>query len=528
MGNGYWGKMLRVDLTKGLVDEETLDEEFLRNFIGGIGLAVNVLIREVGPEIDPLDPASRLIFAVGPFQATKITGSGKWIVAARSPLTGILGFAAAGGDWGVSLKKAGYEALIVQGKAEAPVYLWISDGDVEIKDASRMWGKDSYEAIDLIRKDLREPKASVASIGQSGEKQVAIANIVADKHSFAGRCGLGAVMGSKNLKAIAIKGTKETQVGNPDHVKALVKSLGEKVAQNSYDFRVYGTPVEIPKVDKQGDWPVKYWSEDCWPEGAAKLSGARYKEVLAATPLGCAHCVIACHRNISVEEPGQYAVTGAGPQYEALAMLGSNLLVDDLKAISKANDLCNRYGIDVISAGGLIGFAITCYEKGLLTIEDTGRDLKWGDKELLIDLVQEIGEKKGLGELFARGIAPAAKEIGPEAEKIAVHVKGLDLPAHDPRAFFGWAIGYATGPRGACHCHGLAGYPPQGLLIPEMGISEKPDRHKMEGVEKVAAACQDLSALDDCLVTCNFTHFGGLSVTDMLEVLNAITGWERC
>ena len=526
MGDGYWRKVLRVDLSKNVVEEEELDEEVLRKFIGGIGLGANVLLQEVGPEVDPLSPANRLIFAVGPFQATRITGSGKWVVVSKSPLTGILGFSAAGGEWGVNLKRAGYEALIVQGVAAKPVYLWIDDGRVEIKDASPMWGRDSYEATDLIREDVGEVKASVAVIGQAGEKEVAIANIVVDKHSFAGRCGLGAVMGSKNLKGIAVRGTKEVEVNDPDQVKELVKSLGKKVAGNASGMRDYGTPGEIPKVNKQGDWPVKYWSEDYWDEGARNLAGVRYREELTRKPVPCANCVIACHRDIEVKEPEKYAVSGAGPEYEAIGMLGSNLLVSDLKAIAKANDLCNRYGMDVISTGAFIGFSTECYEKGLLTKEDTGLELRWGDGDLLIDLVKQIGEKKGLGELFANGILNAARKIGPEAERIAVHVKGLDFPAHDPRAFFGWAIGYATGPRGACHTHGLAGYPPQGLLIPEMGISEKPDRHQMEGSEKVAAVCHDLSALDDSFVTCNFQHFGGLSLTDMLDSLNAITGWE--
>lgn len=525
MGNGYWSKLLRVNLSENSVNEVPLSEERLRKLLGGIGLAVDTLYKEVGSEVDPLDPRNEIIFSVGPLQGTNITGSGKWIVASKSPLTGILGFGAAGGDWGVNLKKAGYETLIVQGKAKTPSYLWIDNDQVKIKDASQMWGRDSYEATELVKQDLNQHEASIATIGQAGEKTVSIANIVVDNHSFAGRCGLGAVMGSKNLKGIAVRGTKEVDVSHPDRVKELVKNLAKKVAENASGMRDLGTAGEIPKVNKQGDWPIKYWSRDHWEEGAKKLSGTRYDEKLTKKSVPCANCVIACHRDVEVKEPEKYAISGAGPEYEALGMLGSNNLVSNLKAIAKANDLCNRYGLDVISTGAFIGFAIECYEKGLLTKEDTGRELDWGDSDMVIDLVKQIGERKGLGELFSDGILDAAESIGSEAEDIAMHVKGLDFPAHDPRAFFGWAISYATGPRGACHTHGLAGYAPQGLLLPEMGIDEEPDRHEMKGSEKIAAIYQDLSALDDSFVTCNFQHFGGFSLTDMLDSLNAITGW---
>jgi len=526
MSKAYWNKGLRVDLSSGDVREEGISEEACRRLLGGIGFAADLILREVGREVHPLEPDNRLVFAVGPLQATRITGSGKWLVASKSPLTGILGFAAASAEWGVMLKKAGHEMLIIQGAATKPVYLWIDDGKVEIKDASGIWGMDAYETWDRIKEDLGAPKVSVACIGPSGEKKVAIANIVADKHSFAGRCGLGAVMGSKNLKAIAVRGTKEVEVAHPQDVEELRREINRRVAQEASALREYGTAGEIPKVNKQGDWPVKYWTGDHFDEGAEKLSGVRYKEELKAKPEACANCVLACHRDIEVDEP-KYAVKGAGPEYEALGMLGSCNLVSNLKAVAKANDLCNRYGLDVISTGAFIGFATECYEKGLITKDLAGGlELKWGDGDLLVELVKQIGEKRGLGELFSKGILHAADEIGGEAKEIAVHVKGLDFPAHDPRAFFSWAISYATGPRGACHTHGLAAYAAQGVLLPEAGIDEEPDRHDMEGKEKIAAAFHDLSALDDSLVVCNFQHFGGMTLTDMLLSLNAVTGWE--
>ncbi len=340
MNDGYWKKMLRIDLSNNTITNEDLSDETLRRLLGGVGLGTKVLLDEVGYDVDPLSPENRVIFSVGPLQATSITGSGKWMVTSKSPLTGILGFSAAGGDWGVNLKNAGYEAIVIQGKAKNPSYILIQDDQVEIKDASQIWGKDSYETVDLIRDQLEDPGISVAAIGQAGEKKVAIANIVADQHSFAGRCGLGAVMGAKNLKAIAIKGTKKANVNNLEKVRELVKNLGKKISKNASGMRELGTPGEIPKVNKQGDWPVKYWSEDYWEEGAERLSGTRYDEELTKKPVPCANCVLACHRDIEIEEPEKYALSGPGPEYEALGMLGSNLLIPDLAAISKANDLC--------------------------------------------------------------------------------------------------------------------------------------------------------------------------------------------
>ncbi|MCD6574466.1 aldehyde ferredoxin oxidoreductase family protein [Candidatus Aerophobetes bacterium] len=536
MGDGYWRKLLRIDLSTNLVKEESISEDLCKKLLGGVGFGAEILLKEVGPEVHPFDPENRLIFGLGPFQATQIPGSGKWIAVSKSPLTNILCFSVAGGRMGSMLKRAGYDGLIIQGRASKPVYIWIDNDRVEIKDASFLWGKDTVETVDIIRDKLNEPKAAIACIGQAGERLVGIACIVVDKSSFAGRGGLGAVMGSKNLKAVAVKGTKNVEVFDSGKVMSLTREINQKIRTTApEEFLKGGTTCEVIPTEEFGDLPLRYWAGDTggiWKEGAKKIGDPYYTQALKVDIKECAkwscdNCPIRCHRFIHLEEPPEYAVTGIGPQYEALAMLGSCNLVDDLAAISRANDLCNRYGVDCISAGAFVGFATECYERGLLTKKETGgQELKWGDGELLINLVKQIGEREGLGKLFANGIVRAAEAIGGEAKEIAVHVKGMDFPAHDPRAFFSLAVSYATGARGACHTHGLCFKAAQGALLPEMGITEPPDRFEMERKEYIAAKFHDLSALHDSLTMCNFMLFGGMGITDMLNCVNAITGWD--
>ena len=536
MSKGYWGKILRVNLTNGQISEDKLSDEYCKKYLGGVGFAADILLKEVDKEVGALDPENRLIFGVGPFQASAVPGSGKWIVVAKSPLTNAICYSIAGANFGSMLKRAGYDGLIIQGKANHPVYLWINDGKVEIKDAVSSWGKDTAETVDVIRKELDEPKASVADIGVAGEKLVAIACIAVDKDSYAGRGGLGAVMGSKNLKAVAVKGTQKSEVADPKRVLELAKELNQKILKTAPEgFLKGGTTGETTPGEELGDLPIKYWRGDSggvWVKQAEKLSYPYYSEALnvdlaKCAKIACRNCPIHCHRYMDTEGSGKYAVVGSGPEYEALGMLGSCNLVEDIHAVAKANQLCDLYGMDCISAGAFAAFATECYEKGLLTKEDTfGQELKWGDGDQVIEIVRQLGEREKLGELFADGIVKAAEKIGGDAPKLAVHTKGMDFPAHDPRAFFSLAVSYATSSRGACHTHGLCFKAACGLLQPEMGITEAPDRFDMEGKDFVAAKFHDLSALQDAVTMCNFMMFGGFSITDMLDSVNAVTGWN--
>ncbi len=528
INNGYWGKMLRVNLSSKSVIEEEIKEDFVKKYIGGSGFGAKILYDEVPSSVKPYDQENKIIFATGPFQATKITGAAKFSIITRSPLTGIFGDAAAGASFGIELKNSGYDALIIEGKADRPVYLWINNNNIQFMDASRIWNLDSYKTIDTIKDELDNDKVSIACIGPAGEKMVAIACIVVDKHSFAGRCGLGAVMGSKNLKAVVVKGNKKCPVYDLDRLKKLVKKIGKTVHDNTIEMHKHGTPSAVIKQEELGDMPVKYWKGDVWKEGAQKIGAPNYTKVLKAKPLSCKYCTIGCHRLIEIEEPKKYSLKGAGPEYETLAMIGSNILLDDVKALAKANDLCNRYGIDTISTGAFIGFTMECYEKGILTPgKAEGFSISWGDADKIIKMIHKIGKKEGyIGKLFCNGIKGAVEKLGKETEKIAVEVKGLDFPGHDPRAYFSLAINYATGNRGACHERGNPLVASMGALLPVMGIKNDVDRFAMKNSEFITAKYQDYSALEGALVHCKFMLFGGMNLEEILDVLNAVTGWN--
>lgn len=529
MGSGYWEKVLRVDLSSAAVTEEIVPIDVWKKYLGGGGYGAKVLYDEVDKETGALEEGNKLVFAPGPIQAAKQTGAAKFTVAAKSPITGIYGESAAGAGWGMALKGSGYDALIIQGKAATPSYLVIDDNTIEIRDARKFWGQDAFESSDLILADTGLEKASICTIGQAGENKVAIACIVVDKHSFAGRCGLGAVMGSKNLKAVVVRGSLKVPVHDQAKLSGINKDIGKTVHENTKDWlRLHGTPFVEIGCDSDGDTPTKNWQQAHWPEGAEKLGCPSYTDELKAKPHSCNSCVVGCHRDIEITEPTEYAMKGPGPEYESLGMLGNNCLMDDVKALAFMNDLCNRYGVDCISMGSFLGFAMDCLEKGYMKPEDIGgRDLKWGDKDNMIALIHDLCNlKPGFGELFMNGIVPAAEKLGEKALELAPHVKGLDLPAHDPRAFFSLALNYATGSVGPHHERGNPQVASAGFLLPEAGVASAVDRFEMENSELVAARYQDYGTLTQSVCHCKFMFFGGYSMSVMLDTLNAITGWD--
>ncbi len=532
MGNGYWQKTLRIDLTTGNISVETIPEDDLRRYLGGAGLGAEILRRELPAKINAYDPANRVIFATGAFQGPAVPGGAKFSIMGISPVTGTFSDTAAGANWGPALKNAGYDVVIIQGKSESPVYVHIVDDQVTLQDAGALVGKDSYDTVDAIRALHDDKKLSVACVGPAGEQQVAIACIAVDKHSFGGRCGLGAVMGSKNLKAVAVRGTQNVPLADPEKVKALTKAFFKKIHDNTIenDFREHGTPGLCETAEGLGDMPIKYWDGDSFAEGAKKLGAPNYTEVLDAKPLPCKYCPIGCHRNITVTSPPEYETSGPGPEYETLGMMGSNCMIDDPKAVAKANDIANRLGIDTISAGAMVGFAMQCQEKGWLTPEQAeGYDLSWGNGLALVRLTEDIGRCTGLGALFKDGTLAAAKTIHPDAPETVVHNKGLDYPAHDPRSCNSLAPTYATGTRGACHFRGpCEDIEMGGFFMPEIGIEEgcikffEPDNQSL-----VAARCQDLGVVTNSVVICLFMIDGGdLTLTETVELFNAITGWD--
>lgn len=531
MSSGYWNRVLRVNLSDRSIGVEQVEEDEWRVTVGGAGYGAKVILTEVGKDVDPLGEENLLVFALGPYQAGNNPGNAKWTVSSKSPLTNTYGDSAAGAGWGMALKRAGYDALIVKGASQTPAYLVITDDRAEIKDASSLWGLDAFETTSAVQDREGGQAYSVATIGPGGEKMVSFACIVADKHSFAGRCGLGAVMGSKNLKAIAVKGTGAAPVADEARLKAASRSRFVEIfnAAKANGLRDHGTPNLCVTAEALGDMPIKYWSGDVWPEGAKKIGAPNYTQVLKAKPLPCVNCPAGCHRDIETVDPDGKPLSGPGPEYETLGMLGSSLLIDDLSVVAKANDICNRLGIDTISSGACAGLAMEFTERGYLSKDKTGLNLEWGNGQALLDLLTQIGTRTGFGEVFSGGALKAATKIHPGSEDMVAHVKGLDLPAHDARSSFSLGVNYATSTRGACHMRGVVeDVEMGGFFVPEIGIVKDWSKFfEQEHKAELTVKLQDYCAWLNSLVICTFMVDGGeLSMTSLVEMFNAITGWD--
>ncbi len=455
MPHGYNGKVLHVDLTSLKVKVEEPDELFYRTYLGGGGIASYYLLKHLRPGVDPLGPENVLVFASNVISGVPIAGMTRYTVAAKSPLTGGYGEAEAGGFWGPELKFAGFDALVIVGKAAKPSYLWIHDGKVELSSAERVWGLETGPAQEKIREELKEKRARVALIGPAGENLVRFACVVNELKHVNGRTGMGAVMGSKNLKAVAVRGTNKLEVKDLEKFLELSKSLTELINQHGPNkvLRKLGTPNMVMALNTQGILPTQNFRTGVF-EGAEKISGEKMAETILKTEEGCYACAVRCKRAVEVPS-GPYATDCmyGGPEYETLGSLGSLLCIDDLAAIAKGNELCNRYTLDTISAGVAIGFAMECYENGILTQEDTeGVEFKFGNIEAMLKGIEWIAFRKNpLGDLLAEGVKSAAAKIGKGSEKFALHVKGQELPMHDPRGKTGQGLSFAVSPTGADH-----------------------------------------------------------------------------
>ncbi|MGQ9507785.1 MAG: aldehyde ferredoxin oxidoreductase family protein [Thermodesulfobacteriota bacterium] len=524
---GYMGKILKIDLTRSQIQIEPLNEAWAEKFIGGSGLGAKYLFEMTDEKTDPLGAENPLIFMNGPFTATPVPLSGRHAVVSRSPLTGIFGESDVGGTWGAYLKKAGFDGIIIKGKAERPVYLWINDEKVEIRDASHIWGKDTYETDSLLRSETQE-KAVVSSIGQAGEKQVLLSSIMADGKDAraAGRCGMGAVMGSKKLKAIVVLGTQNVPLFRPEEVNHLQKEFTPLINKNAENFRKYGTSGSLSVFEAMGTLPLQNWKFiGRWEESAEKINGFTMAETVLTGRYFCDACILGCGRRIKIDRGPYAGVQGAGPEYETLALLGSNCLIDNLEALCYANELCNRYGLDTISVGGVIAFAMEAYEKGLIDREDIGGiELKWGKEEALIEMIKQIALMKGFGEVLGKGVRKASEWIGKNSVEFASHIKGLELPAHDPRGYNAGAVSFATSSRGACHLAGLSHTFERVLKSPEMDIPEPLDRFEVKGKGILAAKSQNLMGLMDSLKLCKFILFGGVTITHIVKWYGDVTG----
>ena len=520
---GYWKKLLRINLSDETSAVEDIDEKSLKLLVGGAALGAKWLLEEVPGKTGPLTEENKLIFAIGFMQAANYPGNAKWSVITKSPLTGTFLDSAGTGAWAPQLKKAGYDALIIEGKAKRPVYIFINDDAVEFKCAARLWGLDSTETSLEIKKELGNNRINALNIGPAGEIMNPIACITCDGHSFAGRGGSGAVMGSKNLKAVAVWGTKQTPLADEEKAKQLAKELMKTMHETAKGGG--GTPDVMVPLEALGDVPIRYWRGDVWHSGAAMIGTPRYTEFLNVKPLPCQNCPVGCHRHIDIELEDGSTLEGNGPEYETLGMLGSGLVNDDLAGIAIANDVINRAGADTISVGSFIGFIVECYESGYLTAEEIGMVPKWGDRETLLFLTDKILKLEGVGAMFRNGIRGAAEIVGQESSGIAVEVKNLDMPAHDPRAVYGLAVNYATSPRGACHERGNPQASALGLFYPDCEMDAPPDRFDEDQAGYCAYVYQNTSCLFNNLTICKFMiNNGGLTISDIALEYEYATG----
>jgi aldehyde:ferredoxin oxidoreductase len=533
---GYMEKILRVNLTLGIVKEEKLDEGTARKFIGGRCLGAKILFEELEQGIDPLGPENKLIIATGVLTGIPFAGNSRYVIMAKSPLTGLWGEANASGFFGPELKRAGYDAVIIEGKAANPVYLWIHDDEVEIKNASHLWGKITGDVQKLIRNELGDERVRIACIGPGGENLVRYACVISDLNRAAGRTGMGAVMGSKNLKAVAVRGTKKLKFADEKKIMELVKVANKEVWGGVYGdlLHKYGTDGDLDDLDATGRLPTKNFRE-CTFKGADKLTGETMAETILIKRDACFACPIACIRVVKAEEPYLVDPSYGGPEYETTAALGSLCMNDSLVAVAKANELCNKYSIDTISTGVTIAFAMECYEKGLITKEDTGGlDVTWGNHSAMLQLIDKIANRKDIGDILAEGVKRAAEKIGKGSEKFAIHIKGQEVPMHEPRGKKGLGISYATSNRGACHLQAEHDdiFEDERWLCPEIGLDSSltPRDRLYLGKEKakLVKIAGDLWALYDSLLVCKFTAYpeGGIGVNRLAEIVAAATGWD--
>ena len=521
---GYWCKLCRVDLTEKTWKAEDISEADLQLLMGGTAFGAKILLEETPANVDPLSPENKLIFGLGCLQAApNFPGNAKWSVITKSPLTGSVMDSAGTGSWAPMFKRAGFDALIIEGKADSPVWLNINDDGVEFRDASALWGLDTVETSVKIKEILGDKRVNALNIGTSGEKLIPIANISCDGHSFAGRGGAGAVMGSKNLKAISAWGTKMCEVAKPEELKAFSKEMFQILHKATETAE--GTPSVMVGMEEIGDSPIRYWRGDVWHAGAKKIGTPRYTKYLNVKPLPCMNCPVGCHRHINVDLPNGQHLEGNGPEYETLGLMGSGLCIDDLDAIALANDIANRAGVDTISSGAFIGFIIECYESGLLTEEEIGMVPRWSDNDTLLFLLDKIKNGEGIGAYFRKGVRGAAEIIGGDAKDIAVEVKNLDLPAHDPRAVFGNYVNYATSPRGACHERGDPQAIATGLVYPEVGLEEPTDRFSVDQAAYTAFIAQNGAMMYNSATICKFMiKFAGMTISELMNGMELVTG----
>ena len=515
--HAHTGTILRVNLERRRISTEPVDPAQARAFIGGRGLATKILSDEIDPAVDPLDAANKLILATGPLTGTSAACGGRFMVVTKGAQTGAIACSNAGGDFGPELKYAGYDMIVLEGAAAEPVILIIDDGTVELRPAGELWGKDVHQTEDALHQELGKAFKCV-SIGPAGEKLVRFASIMTNKNRAAGRSGVGAVMGSKKLKAIAVRGTGGVRVADPEAFRTACLDALTKLKEGELTGTVLpqlGTPVLVNVVNESGAFPTRNFQQGQF-ESAQKISGETMAEQIVVRSRACVACPIACGRLTAVPD-GEFSGRGEGPEYETLWAFTANTGIDDLRAAAKANYLCNELGMDTISAGATIACAMELVEKGALTEREVGGDLSFGNARAMVDLVGKIGRRQGFGDVLAEGAARVAEKY--DMPELFMGTKKLEAPAYDPRGVFGMGLQYATSNRGACHVRGY-------LIAPELlGVPEKLDPQTTEGKAAMDIAFQDLTAALDSSGICLFVTFS-IGVPELGGMLKSATGFD--
>ena len=522
--HGYAGRVLHVDLTTGKTHVEPLNVEYAKKYIGGIGLGMRLLLDYSKPGVDPFSPENPLILTTGPISGTVWpTGGNGHAFVSKSPQSFGVGESKSHGSFGTELKRAGYDAVIFTGKSEKPVYLWIDDDTVQLRDAKHLMGKSPSETEDMIREELGDYYIRVAAIGPAGEKLVRLACIINDKTRAAGRTGMGAVMGSKKLKAIAVRGTHDVTVAKPDEFLEFVKEFHERMkGPATQKYRTLGTPLNVLVHNKIACLPTRNYNNASF-EAAEKVSGEYLNEHYVAKIIGCSSCAMRCEHMCVVPE-GPYKGAMSRVEYEPLWAMAPYCGIDRLDAVIKGMELCNHYGIDAIGAGVIVAFAMDCYENGILTKEDLdGVEARFGNHEALIQLIEKMGKREGIGDLLAEGVKVAAEKIGKGAEKFAQHIKGVEVTGYDLRTLKTAALGFAVSFRGADHNrHGAYGFDVT------WGKEGNPKRFIAEkGRGKMVKDREDLYTVIDSLIICKFsrgTYYNGFE--DIAKLYRLVTGFE--
>jgi aldehyde:ferredoxin oxidoreductase len=522
---GYMGKLAWIDLSTQSVKVEELAEEVRRKYIGGTSLAAYILRQDSFCDIDPLGPNNVLIFATGPLTGTGIPTSGRFAVAAKSPLTGIWGEADSGGRFGVVLKAAGYDAIVVRGRASSPSVLTVMEGEIAVVSAADVWEKDTFETFKILTAKYGV-RSAVVCIGPPGERLVPLANIMSEgAHArAAGRCGMGAVMGSKNLKAVVADGTLKVQIAHPKELQQAIRALAPSMMEKMKRVADYGTPGGTVGSAVIADLSARNWTDGDCSKAVECLSGEIMVAQYGAGKYHCPPCFVGCGKKIRIPGGPHAGEVSGAPEYEGIAGFGPQCGIYDWNIVIEANDLCNRLGMDTISVSSAVAFVFEAVSKGLVRNPASGPKLEWGSGEGVLSLIQQIANGEGVGVLVQQGIRKAAEKLGPEAGRFAVQVKGLEAPYHDPRALVSLAVAYATSPRGACHrgcTHNVERVP-----LPGLGYPKPLDRFEQKGKGKAAALVQNYAELFNSLKVCQIA-MRVYDVPILLDFTNYVTEPQR-